>query len=138
MLKLGILAVVLAAITASGCAVTRTARLYDMATPNVMTAQYRSSGTGRGPIFTGTREQPVCSGEYVTVAGGDTTWGAIFSGGTVAQALAVSTANDQRGSAVLTCPDGVVITCEYVTSATSNSGHGACRDNREKQYRLMF
>lgn len=138
MSKTVILTVVLAALTAGGCVVTRTARLYDLSTPDVVTAHYRYSGTGRGLIFTGTKEQPVCRGEYVTVAGGDTAWGAIFSGGTVTQALATTTANDQRGSAIMTCLDGVVISCEYITSAVTGSGHGACRDNHDKQFRLMF
>jgi hypothetical protein len=104
----------------------------------VLTASYRSNGTGRGAIFLGDPNRPDCKGEYVTVSGGDSAWGAIFAGGTTAQGVALSTANDQRGRAVMSCVDGRVFTCEYVTSALTGAGHGACRDNQAHTYRLMF
>ncbi len=130
--------VLLSLLGIAGCAVTRTARLYDLSSGMVLSASYKYSGTGRGRIFTGDEKLPVCQGEYVTVAGGETAWGAIYTGTAVAQAVATTTANEQRGSAILTCKDGVVITCEYVTSALNGAGSGACTDSAQRRYRLMF
>ena len=122
-----------------GCATTRSARLYDLDSAGILVATFLDSGSGGGPVWIGsTRETADCEGEFVTVPQGSTGWGTIFAGGTAAYALTTTTEDAQRGRAVVSCKDRVVIECEYVTSATSGKGHGGCRDNKSRRYRLMF
>jgi hypothetical protein len=116
------------------------ARLYDLQDATIVQASFKYSGTGRGAIWIGRKslDSAPYKGEYTTVAGGTMGWGTIYSGTQVSTA-AISTADAaQRGSAVGTCTDGAVYECEYVTSAWTAAGNGACQDNRGRRYRLMF
>jgi hypothetical protein len=138
--------VLVLAVALSGCVITKTARLYDLDSAAVLHATFKYRGTGKGPISVTTPEGAVCEGEYVTVAGGSIGWGTVF--GTVYGAKSTTTTTGtvmtadvegkQKGAAVASCTDGVVFECEYVTSAWSAAGYGACRDNRSRRYRLMF
>lgn len=123
---------------ASCSACIKVAHLYDLDRPVVLTASFRVKGTGHGPIIVTDSNGAACQGEYNTVAGGSTGWGAIYSGTTITQGIVATTSNEQHGAAVASCPDGRVYECEYVTSASGSGGHGACRDNESHRYRLMF
>jgi len=114
----------------SACAMQ--ARLYDLDNGGVLQATYTNSGMGQGAIKIAHPTDGECNGEYRTVPRGS--WGAIYySGGGSAQGLGLSLSNP--GAAVVTCPTGRVIECEYVTSG---GGTGYCRDNKGSRYRLMF
>jgi hypothetical protein len=134
------------AVALSGCVVTKMARLYDLDSATVLQATFKSSGSGKGPVSITTPSGGICAGKYVTVAGGSIGWGTVFgtvygANGTTTTTGTVMTANvedNQKGSAVASCSDGVVFECEYVTSAMSAAGYGACKDNRSRRYRLMF
>lgn len=140
------LVVLLLSVCATSCTMTLAARIYDLDSAAVLQATFKYSGSGKGPIFVDTPEGQTCEGEYVTVAGGTTGWGTIFAAGyaptgsatAVANTIAVEAENKQKGSAVATCSDGMVVECEYVTSAWSAQGYGGCRDNRGRRYKLMF
>ena len=122
---------------AGGCV--RSARLYNLNEPEILEAHFKDSGTGHGTAWIGQKEKTArCRGEYSTVPGGSSAWGTIYTSAGVVSASAVALENEQRGQAILQCADGRVIECEYVTSAVSGGGHGACRDNRDARYRLMF
>jgi hypothetical protein len=129
-----------------GCVMTLGARVYNLDSGEVLEATFRYTGSGKGPVEFTLPSGVSCSGEYVTVAGGSTGWGSVFAsvygpGGAAtgtATALGGSIENKQRGSAVATCPGGRVFECEYVTSAWSAQGYGACKDNLGQKYRLMF
>lgn len=116
------------------------ARIYNVDSGQILIASFKYSGTGNGDLWLGTTsfKAAACKGEYVTVPSGDFGWGNIYSGGQMAMAQISSMSADQRGSAVATCVDGTVYQCEYVTSAYTAKGSGACRDNRGTNYRLMF
>lgn len=46
----------------------------------------------------------------------------------------------QKGFAIAACPSGQVFECEYITNVKLSGvdGHGVCKDNRGKAYRLVF
>ena len=127
-----------------GCATTKTARLYDLDSARVLRAVYEDRGSGRGPITMESPDGVTCEGEYSTVARGSIGWGTIFAtaqgqGGTASgtgSVIALEIENAQRGMAIATCTDSVVIECEYLTSRAG--GYGGCRDNNGRRYRLMF
>jgi hypothetical protein len=125
------------AVLSSGCATTRAARLYNLDTPDVITASYRSNGSGHGAIWIGpTLETASCSGEYSTVDTSGVGWGAIYGNGAPVNVIALSSSGRYPGVAVVRCADGRVIQCEYLTGLSA--GAGSCRDNRGHHYRLLF
>lgn len=127
-------------------ACTMNARLYPLAGGDVLPAEFSYSGSGRGDIRLTLPGSTTCSGEYVTVSGGSTSWGSIFAsasgpGGYATArgtAYSVDIPNMQKGSAVGACTDGRVVECEYVTSSWSPQGYGACKDSTGALYKLMF
>lgn len=129
---------------ASAC--TMNARLYPLSGGGVLPAEFSYSGSGRGDIRLVLPGNNACSGEYVTVAGGSTSWGSIFASasGPAGYATASGTTrsvnipNMQEGSAAMTCSDGRTLECEYVTSSWSVRGYGMCRDSTGALYKLMF
>lgn len=126
------------ALSLVGCTSIKQARLYDLdqAQP-VLVATYKTNGGGKGPIWIGdSLEQASCKGEYVTVQKGAVGWGTIFNASGPRVGVGASTDTDQPGQAIVTCTDGRVIECEYLTGPSA--GGGACRDNRARRYRLMF
>lgn len=129
----------IAALLLTGCV--KSARLYevDSTTPTILVAHFKAFSS-RGPAWIGaSRKTATCQGEYSTVAAGTMSWGNIFAtNGAGRFGMSGSTESAQRGVAVMTCGDGMVIECEYVASGESGSGHGACRDSRDRHYRLMF
>lgn len=136
--SLTLVGVVCLALLVAGCA-TRTARLYDLQSAEVVTATFRTNGTGHGPIWLGESfASAVCKGEYVTVPQGSAGWGTIYNGAGAGTVTTTLMSTDQQGSAVVSCTDGRVIECEYVTSALSGRGHGSCQDNQAHHYRAMF
>ena len=133
----GVAAFLLASVVVGGC--TYAARLYDVQVGGApVPAKFKWNGSGHGRIEITLPSGEVCTGEYVTVADDTTTWGSVFAGGSTINGYAVATQGKQRGSAIVTGNQGTTIQCEYVTSASSPSGYGSCRDNHEKIYKLMF
>jgi hypothetical protein len=130
----------LPALALSLAACVHRARLYDLQDATILQASFKYSGTGQGAIWLGGKSLNTapCKGEYTTVAGGTVGWGTIYSGTQVSTATISTMSAEQRGSAVATCTDGTVYECEYVTSAWTAAGNGACQDNRGRRYRLMF
>lgn len=127
------------AVAALGCTVVRNARLYDLQSADVLTATYKSNGTGHGNIWIGpTLENADCKGEYVTVPQGTEGWGMIYRGITPTLVTTGTASTDQAGRAVVTCRDRRVIECEYITSSWTAKGSGACQDNQGHRYRLIF
>ncbi len=133
-------------LVATTAACTRRARLYNLTTGEVSVAEYTYSGSGRGKISTVLASGEKLRGEYVTVAGGQMEWGTIYasvysasgsaSGSATSQSVSVE--SKQRGSAIITGDKGTIINCEYVTSAWTAAGTGACKDNKGTLYKLMF
>ena len=113
------------------------ARLYDLDTGEALEATFEDSGQGRGAISMRAASGGACNGEYVTVPSGSTTWGSIFKSMDRSDSVVTELQNEQRGRAIITCPGGRVIECEYVTSFPTR-GYGACIDNAERRYRVMF
>lgn len=126
----------------SGCE--HTARLYDLNSGQITPAKFSYSGSGSGTISLNLVDGSTCSGEYFTVTGGVTSWGTVFGQvwGTqgpvsgLATSMGGVTPNEQLGTAVAVCTGGGSMECEYV--ARGPHGHGACRDNKGKLFKLMF
>jgi hypothetical protein len=122
------------------------ARIYNLDNGEVVIATFKYSGTGRGSVKATLPSGEVCKGEYVTVAGGTTGWGSVFptvygpGGSASASSIGYGTSieNKQKGTAIVIGNRGTVVECEYVTSAFSAQGYGACRDNKGNRYKLMF
>ena len=129
----------MALLTLSGCTATRNARLYGLDAADVLTATYKANGSRHGPIWIGeTLQTATCKGEYVTVPHGSGGWGMIYGKGGPTFVTTSLTETDQQGHAIVTCDDGRVIEFEYITSALTGGGHGACEDNTSRRYRVMF
>lgn len=128
-----------------GCATIEIpSKLYDVKGGKILTASFLWKGDVFGPV-TVYKENEICQGEYRSIIEGRTSvgvgsavgaWGGIF--GTLYSAS--STERAQKGVAIAMCPSGMAFECEYITNVgfTSVSGHGACKDNRDGSYRLMF
>ena len=127
-------------------ACTRWGRLYNLTTGEVTTMEYSYSGSGRGKIRGVLPSGEKLQGEYVTIAGGRTDWGMIYAsvygaGGSTSGSgtvLSSQMESKQRGTAIATGDKGTIIQCEYITSAWSGAGSGACKDNKGVLYKLMF
>ncbi|MGB8541410.1 MAG: hypothetical protein WCD49_07205 [Candidatus Acidiferrales bacterium] len=127
-----------------GC--TKKARLYNLTTGEVVPAQFSYNGTGKGTLTAVTSSGEKFKGEYVTLAGGQVSWGIIYasvygpkgSASGSSSNFASSTEAKQRGSAIATGDKGTIIQCEYITSAWNGGGSGACKDNHDVLYKLMF
>ena len=138
---------VLVAMLLCGCAITPRvipSRLYNTSDGTVLSAAFTWKGETFGPL-TVTKSDEACNGEYRTIVTGQTTvgtglagngWGGLFS-----SMYAVNTVDRaQKGFAIAACPSGQLFECEYITNVKLSGvdGHGVCKDNRGKAYRLMF
>ena len=140
-----ILAVGLVALIFAGCATVEIpSKLYDMKGGKVLAASFLWKGDVFGPVAIHKADEP-CQGEYRSIIEGRTSvgagsavgaWGVLFG----SLYSTSTTERAQKGVAIAMCPSGMAFECEYITnvSFTTVSGHGACKDNREGSYRLMF
>ena len=114
------------------------ARIYDLKTGEVFTAQFTGKwgGTGHGKITLDLRGKKLV-GEYSTVPHGATGWGTILTAAGMATASGGAVSARQEGQAIAT-GDGEVVQCEYVVSAWTAHGSGACKDQEGNLYKLMF
>lgn len=131
-------ALFLMAFGVTGIATASKARLYDVTTGAVSVLEYKNKWwSGHGPIRGKLSTGETVEGEFTTVPKSDTTWGTIYYGRGAVSGGSTRMSNAQRGSAIVT-GGGMVIQCEYVVSALSGHGSGACQDNHGKLYRIMF
>jgi hypothetical protein len=127
-----------------GCS--KKARIYNLTTGEVVPAQFSYNGTGKGTLTAVTASGEKLKGEYVTLAGGQVSWGSIYasvygpkgSASGSGSSFASSTEAKQRGTAIATGDKGTIIQCEYITSVWNGGGTGACKDNHDVLYKLMF
>ncbi len=134
-----------------GCASTihHQARLYDLETGNVILVN--SQITGNRAITEAVLPNGAhCKGESVSGGEGFTSsgythssadlfssWGKIYGYGSTSYS-STTVPLSQRGVGVAVCDDGTTMECEYIAMSTAVQGHGICRDNKGKYYRLMF
>ena len=121
-----------------GCTIHHQAIMYNMETGNVILATARIRGNraiDEATLPTGER----CNGESVSGGGGSISWGNIYSYyyGSASYSSATIPLS-QRGVMAMVCEKGITFDCEYVVASYAVQGHGICRDNRGKYYRLMF
>jgi hypothetical protein len=132
-----------------GCTIHHQARLYDLETGNVILVNARIRGDraiNEAVLQTGEK----CNGE--SISGGEgfrsfgwayssvnlfSSWGNIYGYGSTTYSSAAIPLS-QRGVSVLICENGITFECEYRVMSDAVQGHGICKDNRGKYYRLMF
>jgi hypothetical protein len=119
-----------------GC--TKEAHLYDLTTGAQTLIRYSANGRGRGTLTGQLATRETLKGEYTTVVNAAVGWGSIYSGVYSATGTSVAVGGSQRGSAVMTGDKGLVLNCEYISSAWNGHGTGACEDNHGTKYKLMF
>ena len=121
-----------------GCAIRHQARLYDLETADVIVVKAWVRGNRAvNEAILPTGEQ--CKGESVSGGGGAVSWGNIYSHyyGSASYSSATVPAS-QRGVMTMVCEKGITFDCEYAVSSFAIQGHGICKDNRGKYYRLIF
>lgn len=124
------------------------ARLYDLRSSEVIQAQFVFNGTTYGQIDFTLPSGERFKGDYQTVSGAVSSWGAVYSLAWTSSGLAAARTNaaltvaphEYSGSAVASSDRNRVIECEYITtnSPAETHGHGACRDNAGHAYKLMW
>ena len=123
-----------------GCTFRHEARLYDYETHAVipMKAWVKGFQTLTEAILP-TGEH--CKGESVSGGGDAESWGDIYShdDGSARKSLA-AIPSSQRRVMTMACERGTTFDCEYIITTPSYEveGHGMCRDNGGKYYRLIF
>ncbi len=114
-------------------------QLHDIQTGEILEGSFGFVGTTTGPVTIPMKDGETLRGEYSTASGGGVNWGGIYR--TVyARADVATVSSALRGRVVAVGERGAAMQCEYVTNSSRESpqGHGACRDNHGKVYRLMF
>ena len=143
------LVILLVLLILGGCTIHHQARLYDLETGNVILVNARIRGNraiNEAVLPTGEK----CNGEsisggegFVSLGGAyssinlSSSWGNIYGYGSTTYS-SITVPLSQRGVCVLICGNGITIECEYRVMSYAVQGHGICRDNRGKYYRLIF
>ena len=144
-----VLLILLVFLFLEGCTIRHQARLYDLETGNVILVNARIRGNraiNEAVLPTGEK----CNGEsisggegFVSLGGAyssinlSSSWGNIYGYGSTTYS-STTVPLSQRGVCVLICENGITFECEYRVMSYAVQGHGICRDNRGKYYRLMF
>jgi hypothetical protein len=127
------------------CACTKTGHLYNLTTGEMFTFSYSANGSGRGKITVPFMSAESLNGEYSIVTGGTVSWGNVYasvyspagSASGSANSVGVTAAGARRGAAILTGDKGSILDCEFVVGLGGH-GTGACKDNHDTKYRMMF
>lgn len=135
-----------ALILLAGCiTITRTARLYDLNTGDVLRADVDTHGTGHGEIRVFALDGTVLTGEYSTVRQGmfSSSSGSVSGqvggqfGWASTQGFTVTRSEAVVGSGVVTGA-GTVIEVVFQVDQLTGHGDGVGRDNKGHKYRLEF
>src|SRR6185437_9662575 len=118
-----------------GC--TRTAHLYNVDTGDSVDLKYQTSGRGHGTIGGTLPSGETLKGEWSATSNAAVGWGNVYSGVYSANAMTVSGGGRNEGIAILKGDRGTVLNCEFI-AGFGGSGMGACKDNHEQKYKLMF
>jgi len=127
-----------------------TARLYPVegplsqqVPPPVLNATVNGITGNNGSLSLARSDGTVCSGEWSSAAGVQTTFGAgsLFSqyGAIYGSGYTVTQGGGQNpGRAVAMCSDGTRFDIEFVTGGGTANGFGFARDTRGNVYRVLF
>ncbi len=138
------------ALSAVLAACSTTARLYPVEGPlsqqaptTVLSAVVHGITGNNGALALTRADGSVCTGEWSSAAGVQTTFGAgsLFTqyGAVYGSGYAVTSGGGQNpGRAVATCPDGTRFDIEFVTGGGTANGFGFARDTTGNVYRVLF
>ena len=122
-----------------GCTFHYDARLYDYETDKVIPIKAWVRGfQTRTEAILPTGEH--CKGESVSGGGDSASWGEIYSYDYRSRISLAAIPLSQRRVMTIACERGTTFDCEYIITTPSYDvqGHGMCRDNGGKYYRLIF
>ncbi len=137
-----------AVLITAGCV--RTARLYpanDLSNQEgVLTANFKSYGTGHGSIEILATNGEVFNGEYSIVRGGAIGFGSVYasvygpggSAGGYGTGVTQVTPGGSPGTASAYSNKQRSMLCEFYNDNFSGHGHGACRRSDGALYRLQY
>ena len=118
-------------------AITRKVRIYNEQTGVKMEIAFKFTwNSTHGQIVGNSPAGKPFSGEY-SIGGGAVGWGQIYSAGKTSTVTTMSV-GDRPGSLFAADGNGFVIHCEYMTNASTTHGSGACKDNKNELYQLLF
>jgi hypothetical protein len=118
-------------------AITRKVRIYNEQTGTKMEIAFKFGWNSTHGKIVGTAPSGKPFDAEYSIGGGAVGWGQIYSAGTSA-AITTMSIGDRRGSLFAADGNGFVIHCEFVTNASTTHGSGACKDNQDKLYQLLF
>lgn len=139
---------IVASLVLSACSTT--ARLYPVEGPlsqqvplPVLNAKVNGITSNNGSLSLTRSDGTVCSGEWSSAAGVQTTFGAgsLFNqyGAIYGSGYTVTRGGGQNpGRAVAMCPDGTRFDIEFVTGGGTANGFGFARDTAGNVYRVLF
>jgi hypothetical protein len=119
----------------SSLAFAGSARLYNLADGTLTNLKWK--GHGHGTISGTLPSGEAISGEWVVISGGAVGWGSIYSGVYSASGTSVAVSGKRQASIVMRGDKGSVFDCEALVSLGGH-GAGACKDNHENRFKLMF
>jgi len=121
-----------------GCTFRHQAKLYDLETGDLILVNMLVRGN-RAINEASLPSGEHCKGETIFGGGGSVSWGSIYlSNYGTASFSSVNIPQSQRGITTMVCEKGIIFDCEFLSPPLVMQGHGICRDNRGKYYRLIF
>lgn len=134
-----LLSIVLICAVLTGCAYTKTARLYDLKDGKITEVEAKIKGN-RANLRATLPSGEFCQGECVTGQAVSHSWGSIYYAGKSGSYSGSSYKTSNTGAGIMVCNQGTTFNCEYVVSGgmLNMSVYGVCLDNRGNLFRLLF
>jgi hypothetical protein len=119
------------------CAVTRKIRIYnEQSGVKMEIAPKFAWNSTHGKIVGNSPGGKPLDGEY-SIGGGTVGWGQIYSGGKSSTVTTLGV-GERPGALFAADGKGFVLHCEFTTNPSTTHGNGACKDNRDELYQLIF
>jgi hypothetical protein len=130
---------VLFIICATGCAVRRDIRLYDMESVTVITGQIKNARKTHGQFeMTNPTSGERFFGEYSSIPNDSTGLSFVTSRQAKAYGFSVNKPRTIFGQAILRGDSGTIMEIEYAVDRKSLHGYGLGQDNQGNRYKVQF
>lgn len=111
-----------------------TAHLYNLSDGTETDLTYH--GHGKGKVSGTLPSGELLSGEWVIARNGVVGWGSIYGAGYTGSTTSVAVSEKNEGTLIMRSSQGTILDCEFV--AGGRHGMGACKDNHDIKYKLIF
>jgi hypothetical protein len=127
----------------SASAFAGTGHIYNLSDGGITVVKYSRWHGDHGPATATMPSGEKLKGEYSVTRGGSASWGSIYASVYGPEGATTATGNGSRlavsirgqGTLILTGDQGTIMNCEFISSG---HGSGACVDNHEVKYKLLF